>query len=117
MQLRRSSKYLLGNTRLSIAYSESKCLMFSVSFICVQDLINQGRQKVIEATNALKSLSRESLEDTIARVVSVKTSATQLLNQSPVSEDGLNNLFVKRSAINEVIALSFDCNMMHVELS
>lgn len=47
--------------------------MFYVSFICVQDLINQGRQKVIEATNALKSLSRESLEDTIARVVSVKT--------------------------------------------
>jgi len=38
----------------------------------VQDLINQGRQKVIEATNALKTLSRETLEDTIARVVSVQ---------------------------------------------
>uniref|UniRef100_A0A8D0ABV9 DNA helicase n=1 Tax=Sander lucioperca TaxID=283035 RepID=A0A8D0ABV9_SANLU len=36
-----------------------------VFFICVQDLINQGRHKVIEATNALKTLSRESLEDTI----------------------------------------------------
>uniref|UniRef100_A0A8D0ACF9 DNA helicase n=1 Tax=Sander lucioperca TaxID=283035 RepID=A0A8D0ACF9_SANLU len=32
------------------------------------DLINQGRHKVIEATNALKTLSRESLEDTIARL-------------------------------------------------
>uniref|UniRef100_A0A8D0A6A5 DNA helicase n=1 Tax=Sander lucioperca TaxID=283035 RepID=A0A8D0A6A5_SANLU len=39
-----------------------------VFFICVQDLINQGRHKVIEATNALKTLSRESLEDTIARL-------------------------------------------------
>uniref|UniRef100_A0A3P9C038 DNA helicase n=1 Tax=Maylandia zebra TaxID=106582 RepID=A0A3P9C038_9CICH len=34
----------------------------------LEDLINQGRQKVIEATNALKSLSRESLEDIISRV-------------------------------------------------
>ena len=42
-----------------------------VFFICVQELINQGRHKVIEATNALKTLSRESLEDTIARLVSV----------------------------------------------
>uniref|UniRef100_A0A3Q2UTF1 DNA helicase n=1 Tax=Haplochromis burtoni TaxID=8153 RepID=A0A3Q2UTF1_HAPBU len=33
----------------------------------LEDLINQGRQKVIEATNALKSLSRESLEDIISR--------------------------------------------------
>uniref|UniRef100_A0A671WUT1 DNA helicase n=1 Tax=Sparus aurata TaxID=8175 RepID=A0A671WUT1_SPAAU len=29
------------------------------------DLVNQGRQKVIEATNALKTLSRETLEDII----------------------------------------------------
>uniref|UniRef100_A0A8D3CJT7 DNA helicase n=1 Tax=Scophthalmus maximus TaxID=52904 RepID=A0A8D3CJT7_SCOMX len=34
----------------------------------LEDLINQGRQKVIEATNALKTLSRESVEDTIARL-------------------------------------------------
>uniref|UniRef100_I3KN61 DNA helicase n=1 Tax=Oreochromis niloticus TaxID=8128 RepID=I3KN61_ORENI len=34
----------------------------------LEELINQGRQKVIEATNALKSLSRESLEDIISRV-------------------------------------------------
>lgn len=45
--------------------------MFSISIICAQDLVNQGRQKVIEATNALKTLSRETLEDIIARVVSV----------------------------------------------
>uniref|UniRef100_A0A3Q2PFT7 DNA helicase n=1 Tax=Fundulus heteroclitus TaxID=8078 RepID=A0A3Q2PFT7_FUNHE len=34
----------------------------------LEDLINQGRQKVIEATNALKSLSRDSVEDIIARI-------------------------------------------------
>uniref|UniRef100_A0A9J8BZH5 DNA helicase n=1 Tax=Cyprinus carpio carpio TaxID=630221 RepID=A0A9J8BZH5_CYPCA len=34
----------------------------------LQDLINQGRQKVIEATNALKSVPREPLEDIIAQV-------------------------------------------------
>ncbi|CAN9514882.1 unnamed protein product [Ophioblennius macclurei] len=34
----------------------------------LEDLINQGRQKVIQATNALKTLQREPLEDTIAAV-------------------------------------------------
>ncbi|XP_036825712.1 transcriptional regulator ATRX-like isoform X3 [Oncorhynchus mykiss] len=34
----------------------------------LEELINQGRQKVMEATNALKFLPRESLEDTIGRV-------------------------------------------------
>lgn len=45
--------------------------MLFVSFVCVQALINQGRQKVIEATNALKTLPREPLEDIIGKVVSV----------------------------------------------
>lgn len=52
--------------------SAACCLTCLSVFICVQDLINQGRQKVIEATNALKSLPRESLEDIIGRVVSVQ---------------------------------------------
>ncbi|XP_059378160.1 transcriptional regulator ATRX-like [Carassius carassius] len=34
----------------------------------LEDLINQGRQKVIEATNALKSVHREQLEDIVAQV-------------------------------------------------
>ncbi|KAF4105299.1 hypothetical protein G5714_014630 [Onychostoma macrolepis] len=34
----------------------------------LEDLINQGRQKVLEATNALKSVPREPLEDIIAQV-------------------------------------------------
>ncbi|XP_042349136.1 transcriptional regulator ATRX [Plectropomus leopardus] len=43
----------------------------------LEELINQGRQKVIEATNALKSLARESLEDTIARVWKENPSLTE----------------------------------------
>ncbi|XP_016116995.1 transcriptional regulator ATRX-like [Sinocyclocheilus grahami] len=34
----------------------------------LEDLINQGRLKVLEATNALKSVPREPLEDIIAQV-------------------------------------------------
>ncbi|XP_077465495.1 transcriptional regulator ATRX-like isoform X1 [Stigmatopora argus] len=34
----------------------------------LEELINQGRQKVIEATNALKSLQQDSLEDTIGAI-------------------------------------------------
>ncbi|XP_038155081.1 transcriptional regulator ATRX isoform X2 [Cyprinodon tularosa] len=34
----------------------------------LEDLISQGRQKVIEATNALKALARETMEDIIARI-------------------------------------------------
>ncbi|XP_061901833.1 transcriptional regulator ATRX isoform X1 [Entelurus aequoreus] len=34
----------------------------------LEELINQGRQKVIEATNALKNLQRDSLEDTISQI-------------------------------------------------
>ncbi len=41
-----------------------------LSLSVFKDLINQGRQKVLEATNALKSVPRESLEDIIAQVVS-----------------------------------------------
>uniref|UniRef100_A0A665WNC9 DNA helicase n=1 Tax=Echeneis naucrates TaxID=173247 RepID=A0A665WNC9_ECHNA len=56
--------------------------MFYISFMFPQDLINQGRQKVIEATNALKSLSRESLEDTIARVWKENPALTESQVQS-----------------------------------
>ncbi len=54
---------------------DSSRLVFSIFFShfslsVFKDLINQGRQKVLEATNALKSVPRESLEDIIAQVVS-----------------------------------------------
>ncbi|XP_053180071.1 transcriptional regulator ATRX isoform X1 [Scomber japonicus] len=48
----------------------------------LEDLINQGRQKVIDATNALKSLPRESLEDIIGRVWEENSSLTETQVQS-----------------------------------
>uniref|UniRef100_A0A8C3AQV5 DNA helicase n=1 Tax=Cyclopterus lumpus TaxID=8103 RepID=A0A8C3AQV5_CYCLU len=47
-----------------------------------KDLINQGRQKVIEATNALKTLARESLEDAIARLWKENPALTESQVQS-----------------------------------
>ncbi|XP_029958130.1 transcriptional regulator ATRX isoform X2 [Salarias fasciatus] len=49
-------------------FSYNVAALASMSNQQLEDLINQGRQKVIEATNALKTLGRESLEDTIASV-------------------------------------------------
>uniref|UniRef100_H3CU71 DNA helicase n=1 Tax=Tetraodon nigroviridis TaxID=99883 RepID=H3CU71_TETNG len=48
----------------------------------LESLINQGRQKVIEATNSLKSLPRESLEDVIAKVWKENPSLTESQVQS-----------------------------------
>uniref|UniRef100_A0A8D3CJC6 DNA helicase n=1 Tax=Scophthalmus maximus TaxID=52904 RepID=A0A8D3CJC6_SCOMX len=55
----------MGN---SSYFSYNVAALASMTNQQLEDLINQGRQKVIEATNALKTLSRESVEDTIARL-------------------------------------------------
>ncbi|XP_056138468.1 transcriptional regulator ATRX isoform X2 [Lampris incognitus] len=48
----------------------------------LEDLINQGRQKVLEATDALKTLPRESLEDIIANVWNENPALTESQVQS-----------------------------------
>uniref|UniRef100_A0AAR2K9B5 DNA helicase n=1 Tax=Pygocentrus nattereri TaxID=42514 RepID=A0AAR2K9B5_PYGNA len=48
----------------------------------LKELINQGRQKVVEATNALKSLPRESLEDVIGQVWKENPNLTESQVQS-----------------------------------
>ncbi|XP_023672169.1 transcriptional regulator ATRX [Paramormyrops kingsleyae] len=48
----------------------------------LEDLVNQGRQKVIEATNALKSLPRESLDETMQRLRVENRSLTEAQVQS-----------------------------------
>ncbi|KAM9741632.1 transcriptional regulator ATRX isoform 2-T2 [Menidia menidia] len=58
-------------------FSYNMAALASMSNQQLEDLINQGRQKVIEATNALKALSRETLEDTIARVWKENSSLTE----------------------------------------
>lgn len=50
------------------------CLLFLLFFFLrnstLKELLNQGRQKVLEATNALKALPREPIEDIIGQLVS-----------------------------------------------
>ncbi|XP_049898300.1 transcriptional regulator ATRX isoform X1 [Epinephelus moara] len=60
--------YLQTNMGSSNYFSYNMAALASMTNQQLEELINQGRQKVIEATNALKTLARESLEDTIARV-------------------------------------------------
>ncbi|XP_077387907.1 transcriptional regulator ATRX [Festucalex cinctus] len=48
----------------------------------LEELINQGRMKVIEATNALKNLQRDSLEDTIGRIWQENPSLSETQVQS-----------------------------------
>nr|XP_057919162.1 transcriptional regulator ATRX isoform X3 [Doryrhamphus excisus] len=48
----------------------------------LEDLINQGRQKVIEATHALKNLQRDSLEDTISLIWNENPALTESQVQS-----------------------------------
>lgn len=68
----------MGNS----TYFHNMAALASMTNQQLEDLINQGRQKVIEATNALKNLSRESLEDTIARVWKENPSLTENQVQS-----------------------------------
>uniref|UniRef100_A0AAQ6AG63 DNA helicase n=1 Tax=Amphiprion ocellaris TaxID=80972 RepID=A0AAQ6AG63_AMPOC len=58
-------------------FSYNMAALASMSNQQLEDLINQGRQKVIEATNALKTLPRESLEDIIATVWKENPSLTE----------------------------------------
>ncbi|KAM7417838.1 hypothetical protein PAMA_017471 [Pampus argenteus] len=69
----------MGN---SSYFTYNMAALASMSNQQLEDLINQGRQKVIEATNALKSLPRESLEDTIGRVWKENPSLTETQVQS-----------------------------------
>ncbi|XP_008282594.1 transcriptional regulator ATRX isoform X1 [Stegastes partitus] len=68
MRTNYQSAYAHADMGTSSYFSYNMAALASMSNQQLEDLINQGRQKVIEATNALKTLSRESLEDIIATV-------------------------------------------------
>lgn len=59
---------MMMNCLLSLIFHHNSAL---------KDLINQGRQKVMEATNALKALPREPLEDIIGQLVSKRVERGQ----------------------------------------
>ncbi|KAM9309579.1 transcriptional regulator ATRX isoform 2-T2 [Pholidichthys leucotaenia] len=65
----------LGSTQFLPNYSMAG--LSSLTNQQLEDLINQGRQKVIEATNSLKTVPRESLEDAISRVWSENPGLTE----------------------------------------
>ncbi|XP_033949364.1 transcriptional regulator ATRX isoform X2 [Pseudochaenichthys georgianus] len=66
------SNYQVGYPQMDMGasnyFSFNMAALASMSNQQLEDLINQGRQKVIEATNSLKSIIREPLEDLIGRV-------------------------------------------------
>uniref|UniRef100_A0A665WMF9 DNA helicase n=1 Tax=Echeneis naucrates TaxID=173247 RepID=A0A665WMF9_ECHNA len=82
MRTNYQSSYSHMDMGTSSYFSYNVAALASMTNQQLEDLINQGRQKVIEATNALKSLSRESLEDTIARVWKENPALTESQVQS-----------------------------------
>ncbi|KAK5605646.1 hypothetical protein CRENBAI_008563 [Crenichthys baileyi] len=69
MRTNYASSYAQPDMGTSNYFSYNMAALATMSNQQLEDLINQGRQKVIEATNALKSLARESVEDIIARIL------------------------------------------------
>ncbi|XP_054890022.1 transcriptional regulator ATRX isoform X1 [Poeciliopsis prolifica] len=68
MRTNYASNYAQPDMGTSNYFSFNMAALATMSNQQLEDLINQGRQKVIEATNALKALARESMEDIIARI-------------------------------------------------
>ncbi|XP_029021930.1 transcriptional regulator ATRX [Betta splendens] len=64
----------MGN---SSYFSYSMATLASMTNQQLEDFINQGRQKCIDATNALKTLTREPLEDIISRIWKENPSLTE----------------------------------------
>lgn len=65
-----SQSHFLFKPTNALMKSTSPAFFFSLHRSTLKELINQGRQKVLEATNALKALPREPLEDIIGHLVS-----------------------------------------------
>ncbi|XP_070818931.1 transcriptional regulator ATRX [Chaetodon trifascialis] len=82
MRTNYQSSYAQMDIGSSNYFSYNVAALASMTNQQLEDLINQGRLKVAEATNALKSLPRESLEDTIARVWKENPSLTENQVQS-----------------------------------
>ncbi|XP_041845424.1 transcriptional regulator ATRX isoform X2 [Melanotaenia boesemani] len=83
----------------------------------LEDLINQGRQKVIEATNALKTLPRESLEDIIATVWKENPALTETQVQSLAAgrQAAVEMELKRREAIYREVLTRQQTLMMYVQ--
>uniref|UniRef100_A0AAQ4P532 DNA helicase n=1 Tax=Gasterosteus aculeatus aculeatus TaxID=481459 RepID=A0AAQ4P532_GASAC len=91
--------------------------LLSLTFICLQDLINQGRQKVIEATTSLKTLARESPEDTIARLWKENPALTESQVQSMAigHQASVEQEIKRREAVYREVLTRQQTLMMYVQ--
>uniref|UniRef100_A0A3Q3LTF3 DNA helicase n=1 Tax=Mastacembelus armatus TaxID=205130 RepID=A0A3Q3LTF3_9TELE len=101
MRTNYQSSYSQMDMGTSSYFSYNVAALASMSNQQLEDLINQGRKKVIEATNALKTLARESLEDSIAIVWKENPSLTENQVQSMAlgRQAGLELEIKRREAI------------------
>uniref|UniRef100_A0A8C9SVR9 DNA helicase n=1 Tax=Scleropages formosus TaxID=113540 RepID=A0A8C9SVR9_SCLFO len=83
----------------------------------LEDLINQGRQKVMEATNSLKSIPRETLEETIQRVRTENRnlSEAQLQSMALGRQASLDLELKRREAVYRDVLSKQQTLMMYVQ--
>ncbi|XP_051505384.1 transcriptional regulator ATRX isoform X1 [Myxocyprinus asiaticus] len=83
----------------------------------LEDLINQGRQKVLEATSALKSVPRESLEDILGQVWKENPSLLEAQIQSMAlgRQAGQEMEISRREAIYRDVLSKQQTLMMYVQ--
>ncbi|KAL4648835.1 transcriptional regulator ATRX [Arapaima gigas] len=83
----------------------------------LEDLINQGRQKVMEATNALKSFPRESLDETIQhlRTDNRNLSEAQLQSMALGRQASLDLELKRREAVYRDVLSKQQTLMMYVQ--
>ncbi|XP_034037163.1 transcriptional regulator ATRX [Thalassophryne amazonica] len=98
-------------------YSFNMAALASMTNQQLEDLINQGRQKVLEATNALKTLPRDSLEDIIAKVWVENPSLTENQVQSMAlgRQAGLELELKRREAVYRDVLTRQQTLMMYVQ--
>uniref|UniRef100_A0AAQ5X8X2 DNA helicase n=1 Tax=Amphiprion ocellaris TaxID=80972 RepID=A0AAQ5X8X2_AMPOC len=116
MRTNYQSAYAHADMGTSSYFSYNMAALASMSNQQLEDLINQGRQKVIEATNALKTLPRESLEDIIATVWKENPSLTEsqvqamaLGRQATVELELKRREAVYRDVLTRQQTLYFNC--------
>lgn len=66
-----------GYPQMDMGFPFNVAALASMTNQQLEELVNQGRQKVIEATNMLKLMPRESMEDIISRVWQENPSLTE----------------------------------------
>uniref|UniRef100_A0A7N8YDY0 DNA helicase n=1 Tax=Mastacembelus armatus TaxID=205130 RepID=A0A7N8YDY0_9TELE len=117
MRTNYQSSYSQMDMGTSSYFSYNVAALASMSNQQLEDLINQGRKKVIEATNALKTLARESLEDSIAIVWKENPSLTENQVQSMAlgRQAGLELEIKRREAIYRDVLTRQQTLMMFVQ--